>query len=32
MGSDTLMGNDVYNRKDEDLGDIKELMLNVAMA
>jgi len=30
MGADTLMGNDVYNRQDEDLGDIKEIMLNVA--
>ena len=23
MGADTLIGNDVYNRKGEDLGDIK---------
>ena len=30
MGADTLMGNDVYNRQDEDLGDIKEIMLDVA--
>ena len=29
MGADTLMGNDVYNRQDEDLGDIKEIMLDV---
>jgi hypothetical protein len=26
MGADTLNGNDVYNQKDEDLGDIKEIM------
>jgi sporulation protein YlmC with PRC-barrel domain len=25
----TLNGNDVYNQKDEDLGDIKEIMLNM---
>jgi sporulation protein YlmC with PRC-barrel domain len=30
MGADTLMGNDVYNCQNEDLGDIKEIMLNVA--
>lgn len=29
MGADTLIGNDVYNRQDEDLGDIKEIMLDV---
>jgi len=29
MGADTLSGNDVYNQKDEDLGDIKEIMLNM---
>ncbi len=29
MGADTLMGNDVFNRQDEDLGDIKEIMLDV---
>ncbi len=29
MGADTLMGNDVYNRQDENLGDIKEIMLDV---
>ncbi|MNO63316.1 PRC-barrel domain protein [compost metagenome] len=28
MGADTLIGNDVYNAKDEDLGDIKEIMLD----
>jgi sporulation protein YlmC with PRC-barrel domain len=30
MGADTLLGNDVYNTKDEDLGDIKEIMLDMA--
>jgi len=30
MGADTLIGNDVYNSQDEDLGDIKEIMLDVA--
>jgi sporulation protein YlmC with PRC-barrel domain len=29
MGADTLIGNDVYNRENEDLGDIKEIMLDV---
>ncbi len=29
MGADTLLGNDVYNLKDEDLGDIKEFMLDM---
>lgn len=29
MGADTLIGNDVHNHKDEDLGDIKEIMLDV---
>ncbi|MEO6824835.1 MAG: PRC-barrel domain-containing protein [Nitrosospira sp.] len=29
MGADTLIGDDVYNLKDEDLGDIKEIMLDV---
>jgi sporulation protein YlmC with PRC-barrel domain len=29
MGAETLIGNDVYNRQDEDLGDIKEIMLDV---
>ena len=28
MGASTLIGNDVYNHKDEDLGDIKEIMLD----
>jgi len=30
MGSDTLLGNDVYNREGEDLGDIKEFMIDMA--
>jgi len=30
MGADTLNGNDVYNEKDEDLGDIKEFMLDMS--
>lgn len=30
MGAETLIGNDVYNSADEDLGDIKEIMLDVA--
>jgi hypothetical protein len=29
MGADTLMGEDVCNRQDEDLGDIKEFMLDM---
>jgi sporulation protein YlmC with PRC-barrel domain len=29
MGADTLLGNDVYNSKGEDLGDIKEIMLDM---
>lgn len=29
MGADTLMGNDVYNHKEEDLGNIKEIMLDM---
>jgi hypothetical protein len=29
MGANTLNGNDVYNRQDEDLGDIKEIMLDM---
>lgn len=28
MGATTLVGNDVYNHKEEDLGDIKEIMLD----
>ncbi len=30
MGADTLMGNDVYNSDGEDLGDIKEFMIDMA--
>jgi sporulation protein YlmC with PRC-barrel domain len=29
MGAETLIGNDVYNHKNEDLGDIKEIMLDM---
>ena len=29
MGAHTLLGEDVYNTKDEDLGDIKEIMLDM---
>lgn len=29
MGADTLIGNDVANHLDEDLGDIKEIMLDM---
>jgi len=29
MGAETLIGNDVVNRQGEDLGDIKEIMLDV---
>jgi sporulation protein YlmC with PRC-barrel domain len=29
MGADTLLGNDVYNQDDEDLGDIKEIMIDM---
>ena len=29
MGANTLDGNDVYNKQDEDLGDIKEIMLDM---
>lgn len=29
MGVDTLLGNDVYNEYEEDLGDIKEIMLDM---
>jgi sporulation protein YlmC with PRC-barrel domain len=29
MGADTLIGNEVYNQKDENLGDIKEIMLDM---
>jgi sporulation protein YlmC with PRC-barrel domain len=27
MGANTLVGNDVYNRESQDLGEIKEIML-----
>ena len=30
MGANTLIGNDVYNQNDEDLGDIKEIMLDTS--
>ena len=30
MGADTLMGNDVYNGEGDDLGDIKEFMIDMA--
>ncbi|MES2740089.1 MAG: PRC-barrel domain-containing protein [Pseudomonadota bacterium] len=29
MGADTLIGDDVYNYQEEDLGDIKEIMLDM---
>lgn len=29
MGANTLLGNDVYNLESEDLGDIKEIMLDM---
>jgi len=29
MGADTLLGNDVYNENEEDLGDVKEIMLDM---
>ncbi len=29
MGAETLVGNDVCNRQDEDLGEIKEIMLDM---
>ena len=29
MGADTLIGNDVYNLDNEDLGEIKEIMLDM---
>jgi len=29
MGAETLLGNDVYNLQDADLGDIKEIMLDM---
>lgn len=30
MGAETLVGNDVYNCQDEDIGDIKEIMLDMS--
>ena len=30
MGADTLLGNDVYNSDGEDLGDIKEFMIEMS--
>lgn len=30
MGADTLIGNEVHNHKDEHLGDIKEIMLDMS--
>jgi hypothetical protein len=30
MGADTLVGNDVYNGQDENLGDVKEIMLDMS--
>ncbi len=30
MGANTLLGNDVYNNDAEDLGDIKEFMIDMA--
>jgi sporulation protein YlmC with PRC-barrel domain len=30
MGADTLVGNDVVNSKDENIGDIKDIMLDMA--
>ena len=29
MGADTLLGNDVYSHREEDLGDIKEIMIDM---
>lgn len=29
MGADTLIGDDIYNHNDEELGDIKEIMLDM---
>lgn len=29
MGANTLIGEDVYNTQDEDLGDIKEIMIDM---
>ena len=30
MGAETLLGNDVYNKDGQDLGDIKEFMIDMA--
>lgn len=30
MGADTLVGNDVYNLENDDIGSIKEIMLDMA--
>lgn len=30
MGADTLIGNDVYNHAEENLGEVREIMLDVA--
>ena len=30
MGAETLVGNDVYNPQGEDLGDVKEIMLDIS--
>lgn len=30
MGADTLLGNDVYNKDGDDLGEIKEFMIDMA--
>ena len=30
MGADTLLGNDVFNKDGEDLGDVKEFMIDMA--
>ena len=29
MGTDTFIGDNIYNHKDKELGDIKEIMLDV---
>lgn len=29
MGAETLLGNDVFNKDDEDIGDIKEIMIDM---
>jgi len=29
MGAGTLLGNDVYNHQEQDLGDIKEMILDM---